>query len=62
MAVVMAINRVSGGISCPEVDSNFPDWAHLSRSKLFFMLRMGLIMFPKQSISYFFKVLFDMKQ
>ena len=63
MAVVRAINVVSGGIICPEAESNFAFWAHLSRSKLFFMLRMGSDPVPKtQCVKFFFKVLFNMKQ
>jgi len=54
MAVVRAINRVSGGISCPKVDSSFADWAHLSRSKLFFMLRMGSDRVPQTQDVIFF--------
>jgi len=55
MAVVRAINMLSGGISCPEVESSFADWAHLSRSKLFFMLRMGSDPVPKSQCVIFFK-------
>jgi len=62
MAVVRAINRVSGGINCPEVDSSFADWVHLSRSKLFFMLRMVSDPVPKTQYVIFFEVLFNMKQ
>jgi hypothetical protein len=59
MAVVRAINMVSGGISCPEVESSFADRAYLIRSKLFVMLRMGSDPVPKTQCVIFFEVLFN---